>query len=271
MNTHSSGNTLQKKQWFGGNSQPQKRVLWVVIVVILVIAIGVAGFFAVREYLYLRQFKDERDVELLKEKLSKHYLLPEAEPIIATVTDAERLSQEQAFYKNAENGDKVFIWQDKALIYRNSEDRIVDFGIIVSPNQGQNQEPLSDASNAVSVSVLNGSGVANAANQVASEVSGSGIAQLSTNTTNASRDNYEETVVYNVSGAYPDEAQAIADLIGAGYSAGAPEGETIDNSADIAIIVGADFTGGTTQESQQGIEGLDIQSTGDSGTAELEP
>jgi hypothetical protein len=97
------------------------------VAVVLLAAAGVLG----NEYLKLKRFKDERDVELLKKQLSRHLVLPKEEPLVATVTDVEKLKAEQAFYRNAKNGDKVFVWKDKALIYRGSEDRIVDFGIIV--------------------------------------------------------------------------------------------------------------------------------------------
>ena len=109
-----------------------KKVLFLIVLAVLCIGVVIGGWQLTRNYLELKAYKDDRDVALLQEKLSKHFLLPEEEPLIATVTDVERLKQEQPFYQKAQNGDKVFIWKDKALIYRDSEDKIVDFGIIIA-------------------------------------------------------------------------------------------------------------------------------------------
>lgn len=116
----------------------------VFLLMILAVALvgGVFGAYRfVHNYFELKAYKDDRDVELLKSKLSAHFTLPKEEPIVATVTDVAKLQKEQPFYKNARNGDKVFIWKDKALIYRVTDDKIVDFGIIVNKAALEAQQP----------------------------------------------------------------------------------------------------------------------------------
>lgn len=60
------------------------------------------------------------------------------EPTIATVQDVSKL-QSQAFFKNAQNGDKVLIYAEtkKAVLYRPSTDKIIE---VAPVNIGNNQE-----------------------------------------------------------------------------------------------------------------------------------
>jgi predicted membrane protein len=116
-------------------------ILCIVLAVFLLLATG--AFFLFRNYKELRSFKNERDVATLTKKLEKHLEIPSEEPIIATVTDVEKLKSEQAFYRNAKNGDKIFIWKDKALIYRVETDKIIDFGIIVTQKAEKTEPTIS--------------------------------------------------------------------------------------------------------------------------------
>jgi hypothetical protein len=97
-----------------------------------VVLLAVGALFAYRQYSELKAFRDERDTTVLLAKLGKILELPKEEPIIATVTDVEKLKTEQAFYRNAQNGDKLFVWKDKALIFRAETGKIIDFGIILA-------------------------------------------------------------------------------------------------------------------------------------------
>jgi hypothetical protein len=57
--------------------------------------------------------------------------LPNEQPTLATVTDKNKL-EKQPFFEKAENGDKVLIYLSsrKALLYRPSTKKIVDFGTV---------------------------------------------------------------------------------------------------------------------------------------------
>ncbi|MFW5703539.1 MAG: LytR C-terminal domain-containing protein [Patescibacteria group bacterium] len=237
-----------------------RKLLLVILIVSLVIG-SIAGlFFFVRNYFELKSFKNERDVELMKNKLSSHLILPEEEPLIATVTDVEKLKQEQPFYRNAKNGDKVFIWNDKALIYRMDEDKIVDFGIIVNQNQaGENDQQITSTS----VSILNGAGVANAANEAATELQqDNGLATLINNyqVGNATGESYETSVVVDLSGENSSLAAQIAEVIGAEVQPSLPEGESAGDS-DIVVIIGSDYAGGTPSGAE------DVQGASDTNPA----
>ena len=64
--------------------------------------------------------------------VSKLMTLPTDEkPTVATITDIKKVAG-QDFYKNAKDGDKVLIFTSnkKAIIYRPSENKIVDVGVV---------------------------------------------------------------------------------------------------------------------------------------------
>lgn len=73
------------------------------------------------------------EVKALLDKVSKHIVLPtDEEPTVASITDADALKTEQAFYKDAKNGDKVIIFMQakKAIIYNEENDILVNVGPI---------------------------------------------------------------------------------------------------------------------------------------------
>lgn len=72
------------------------------------------------------------EVGKLTTEVGKLIALPTDEkPTVATVTDVDKL-KEQAFFKNAANGDKVLIYTNarKAILYRPTEKRIIEVGAI---------------------------------------------------------------------------------------------------------------------------------------------
>jgi len=50
------------------------------------------------------------------------------DPVVGTVNDAESLAKQQKFFVNAKNGDKVLIYQDKAIIYRPTDNKLINVG-----------------------------------------------------------------------------------------------------------------------------------------------
>ncbi len=67
--------------------------------------------------------------------LSRHILLPKGVPQIAEVQDAPKLRDTQAFFKDAENGDIVVVYETTIFLYRPSLDVLVSTGDI--SGQGQ--------------------------------------------------------------------------------------------------------------------------------------
>lgn len=76
------------------------------------------------------------EVERTVAAVGKHILLPEGEtPLVATITDADTLRQEQPFYQNAIDGDQLLIYGEslRAIIYSPSRDIIVNVGPVELP------------------------------------------------------------------------------------------------------------------------------------------
>lgn len=76
-----------------------------------------------------RKVLNPTTVFVVKDLVGRHMVLPEdEEPALATVTDKTKISTD--FFKQAENGDKLLIYQDHktAIIYRPSLDKIIAVG-----------------------------------------------------------------------------------------------------------------------------------------------
>lgn len=76
------------------------------------------------------------EVERIVEAVGKLMLLPEGEtPLIATITDAATLGQEQPFYIGAVDGDQLLLYGEslRAIIYSPSRNIIVNVGPVELP------------------------------------------------------------------------------------------------------------------------------------------
>jgi hypothetical protein len=73
----------------------------------------------------------------IQEKVAQHMMLPDETAYVATLTDKDAVL-DQPFYTNAQNGDRVLLFKKnkKAVIYRESEDKIINVGpILVSDEE----------------------------------------------------------------------------------------------------------------------------------------
>jgi len=81
------------------------------------------------------QLMEESAVELVAE-LGTHIILPkDQEPSVATVVNVEKLRESNAeFYRDAQNGDYLVLYEDRAILYRDPEQLIVNVGgVVVTP------------------------------------------------------------------------------------------------------------------------------------------
>ncbi len=69
--------------------------------------------------------------------LEKHVLLPAGNPQIAQVEDVAKLKETQAFFKNAENGDVVVLYETTIFLYRPSKDILVASGDVSGLGQSK--------------------------------------------------------------------------------------------------------------------------------------
>lgn len=102
---------------------------------LVIVAALAAG--AVAAGLMLRREMNLEDVDVVTNRVSKHYLLPDETPALATVEDQNKLSSE--FLRSAEDGDKLLVFKNakKVILYRPSIDKIIEVGpVSIAPTQG---------------------------------------------------------------------------------------------------------------------------------------
>lgn len=72
--------------------------------------------------------------------VSKLMLLPDGQPQIYYVQDAEQLKKQQVFFKSAENGDAVLVYQTVAIVYSIAKNKIVNVGPVIGENENQTEK-----------------------------------------------------------------------------------------------------------------------------------
>ena len=122
-------------------------ILWLIIAILFIAAIGTAAFYVKRYHESQQQVKKlasnptitaQQEQQDLISKVGRLTVLPTGEtPTIATVTDISKL-KDQPFFANALNGDKVLIYTGakKAYLYRPSTNKLIN---IAPVNIGSNQ------------------------------------------------------------------------------------------------------------------------------------
>lgn len=85
---------------------------------------------------------DEKELERIVAEVGELMLLPDETPTIATVTDLSKVT-DQPFFKNALEGDKVLVYRaaKKAILYRPSENKIIEVGVVNLQEEVQNNNP----------------------------------------------------------------------------------------------------------------------------------
>lgn len=214
-----------------------KSVIGFLLLVIFLGALAV-GYYYYQSYQKVLKNPDiitKQEVVWLQEKIGKLVQLPtDEEPSTATVLDKDKL-KDQEFFKNAENGDKILIYSKakKAILYRPSTDKVIEIMPIALDNQ-QNANTGATTAN-IKVALYNGTvtdgltGTAeiNIKNKIANvEITGK---------EKASKTDYKNTIVVDISGTKADQAKAVADAVG-GTVGPLPAGEKKPD-ADILVIV----------------------------------
>ncbi len=225
------------------------------LAVLLGAALSVAGYFYY-QYRHSAAVASAEEIADLTQEIGKVMLLPEGEtPTLATVTDKEKLA-EQAFFQNAENGDKVLIYSQsgRAILYRPSTKKIVDVTTVnvtqpttkTETTTAPQSTPESVAKTTQTtesvpvitrVALLNGSTTVGITNAKENELSAaySNVAVVSKDV--AKKNDYKETLVIDVTGKNADMAGKIAETL-SGKVAELPEGEIAPSDADLVVIVG---------------------------------
>lgn len=213
----------------------------------------IAGCFvftvAVGAYIYIRQ-KDsgqtenenltgEQEVERLIGQVGQLIELPFGEtPTVASVADVEKLAG-QPFFEKAKVGDRVLIYMDakKAYLYRPSENKLIEVSpVVIDPNATasaiRSDEP-------VSFVVRNGTTRSGLTQMYIPELNEKIPQAIVVLRENASRSDYDTTILSAISADKEQAARSYAEILGIQYRQ-LPEGETVPEEGEYVIILGAD-------------------------------
>ena len=124
-----------------------------VLIGLVLLVVGLAGtslmfYKRVRVLTANPQKVSQEENQKIIDAVGKLVLLPEGEaPTIATVTDPEKLKGQQAFFARAAEGDKVLIYTGalKAIMYRPSENKIIEIAPLVIGNPNATPAPAPKA------------------------------------------------------------------------------------------------------------------------------
>jgi hypothetical protein len=184
---------------------------------------------------------NEEELANLKEKIGKHFLLPtDEEPVLATVSDKEKL-KDQPFFTRSENGDKVLIYEkaQRAFLYRPSIDKLVDVAALNSTETAKEETPVIEGP--VSVILRNGTLISGLTNKVSPKITGISDKISILRKENAARTNYEGSVVVVINQSAADAAKLISTKLGIPILP-LPNGEKSPTDADLLVIIGSDLT-----------------------------
>lgn len=176
----------------------------------------------------------------LTAQMSKLVVLPEGEdPVLATVTDKEKLKDQPVFAK-AENGDKILIYSNakKAYLYRPGKNLIID---VVPVNIGDATPTIAgvDVNKPLKVALVNGTSTPNLTSTLEKRIVDSKISGIQvTAKTSGKLTDYKRTQVLDLTGKLAVQAKQLATLIDGDV---ATETSEVKPNADIMVIIGGNF------------------------------
>lgn len=235
-----SAKTVSKKKFAN-----KTFLMWGLIAVVAVAGLGSGAYYYTQYRNTQKLLKNsvlgtQIEAEKIVEKVAKMVELPADKPTIATVSDVSKLKNQQ-FFTNAQNGDKVLIYQKakKAILYRPSTNKIVEFGPINLGSPAQNSASPSAAVSLkpVKIALYNGTTTAGLANAVEKDFVTKAPNVTVISKGNAAKRDYAKTLVVDVTGSNKLETQNIANLL-QGSLGKLPVGEKATSSADILVILG---------------------------------
>jgi hypothetical protein len=190
----------------------------------------------------------DADIAQLIAAVGKHIVINTSEqPTVATVLDADTLrTQVPAFYRDAQNGDRVLVWSDKAVLYSPSRDILlavlpvsmssVSSTAIVNPVAGSTS--ASSTAERATIEVRNGTPTAGLGRSLADKLKAAGFTVLSP--TQAKANNYPTTIIIKANKKpFPQTLSALQ----AATNAQVVDEPSIEGQikGDFLVIVGSDY------------------------------
>jgi len=181
------------------------------------------------------------DVQSLINKVAAHITIKTDEkPTVATIQDAAILrAQNPDFYKDAQVGDRLLIWSDKAVLYSSSKDvllAVLPIRLPTNPVVNAAQAATVPAEHAV-IEVRNGTKTTGLGKTVADRLKAAGLNAAIVSTAVG---NYNNTTILVTAGkSFPQTIQRLQQLTGGKLAIlPAKEGAL---KGDILVIIGADY------------------------------
>jgi hypothetical protein len=224
-----------------------KNVWKVLVIVILMGALGAAGYFYY-QYRQASGLNGDKEVKKYVTLVGKVMILPDEVPTLATVTDVTKLIN-QRFFKSAQNGDKVLIYPlaSKAILFRPMLNKIVEVASVLpvdqsltnpaSANTELTQSQVQIISGGVAgVALYNGTETVGLTNKlektILDKIKDIEIKLKET----AIRKDYQRTIVIDLTGKFPAKVEELSKLLDAKVTT-LPSGEARPD-ADVVIILG---------------------------------
>lgn len=180
-----------------------------------------------------QQELNKQEIEKVVAAVGKLIVLPDnQQPTLATIQDVAALAKEQPFFNGAENGDKLLLYPDKAIIYSVKNDKLVNVGPVYNQG-GQAAKPAENLTNKLTVDVRNGSEKVGVGRVLADDLISKGLCQIK-EVTNAVKTSYPKTILVNLTN---KDVSALEKELGVKAVKKLPEGEA-PSAADALIIVG---------------------------------
>ena len=177
---------------------------------------------------------------VLLEKIGKFMDLPAEEvPEVSKVKDAEVLKESQSFFENVAQDDTLIVFKDFAVIYRESEDVIINSGKVSDdelPSDLIEEEVESDAPGAdTTVEVRNGTVITGYAGRTKDKLVI--LAYTIAGVGNASKKTYTTPVIVTKNNVNSIAVKALEKMFNVTATIDLPEGEQA-SEADILVILG---------------------------------
>lgn len=202
---------------------------------ILLLIIGLSLVLALCFYLQYRKLKinPDQEAEKIIQKIEKFMELPDEEPQVGTITDKEKL-KDYPFFDKAQEQDKVLVFTQarKVILYRPSSNKIIE----VAPLTSSSPSPEKIEEEKLKVTIYNGTSVPKLAQETADKLKEIEEIEI-VNKTDAEKNDYEKSIVINLSGVSEGVINEIAQILEAEI-ASLPLEEN-KPKADILIIAGS--------------------------------
>lgn len=123
-----------------GKKLSKRTATWYVVAVVVAASLGAAGYFY-KQYNDIKQDpstaqteKNQAETDRILSKLKRAILITEQEaPTVARVEDPEKLkSTNKEFYKDIQKGDYLIIFPRRAIIFRESNNQIINVAPIIN-------------------------------------------------------------------------------------------------------------------------------------------